>query len=147
MKLAPARQAAFGALLAVDRGTWSAEALAAKSVHLDPRDAGLASDIVFGTLRHHGELDAVIRQCSNRSVDHLDISVRIAIEMAIYQLMFLDRVPDHAVVNDSVELARRAGKESAVPFVNALLRRVLREPVTVPETASTPAWLLERWIS
>jgi 16S rRNA (cytosine967-C5)-methyltransferase len=147
MKLAPARQAAFGALLAVDRGTWSAEALAAKSVHLDPRDAGLASDIVFGTLRHHGELDAVIRQCSNRSVDHLDIAVRIALEMAIYQLMFLDRVPDHAAVNDSVELARRAGKESAVPFVNAVLRRVLRDPVTVPDTASTPDWLLARWIA
>jgi 16S rRNA (cytosine967-C5)-methyltransferase len=145
MKLAPARQAAFGALLAVDRGMWSAEALAAKSLHLDPRDAGLASDIVFGTLRHHGELDAVIRLCSNRSVDHLDIAVRVAIEMAIYQLMFLDRVPDHAAVNDSVELARRAGKESAVPFVNAVLRRVLRDPVMVPDTASTPGWLLERW--
>jgi 16S rRNA (cytosine967-C5)-methyltransferase len=145
MKLAPARQAAFGALLAVDRGTWSAEALAAKSVHLDPRDAGLASDIVFGTLRHHGELDAVIRQCSKRSVDHLDIAVRVAIEMAIYQLMFLDRVPDHAAVNDSVELARRAGKESAVPFVNAVLRRVLRDAVTVSDTASTPLWLLDRW--
>jgi 16S rRNA (cytosine967-C5)-methyltransferase len=147
MKLAPARQAAFGALLAVDRGTWSAEALAAKSAHLDPRDAGLASDIVFGTLRHHGELNAVIREYSSRSVDHLDISVRIVLEMAIYQLMFLDRVPDHAAVNDSVELARRAGKESAVPFVNAVLRRVLREPVKVPDTASTPRWLLERWIA
>ena len=147
MKLAPARQAAFGALLAVDRGAWSAEALAAKSAHLDARDAGLASDIVFGTLRHHGELDAVIRLCSNRSVDHLDIAVRIALEMAIYQLMFLDRVPDHAVVNDSVELARRAGKESAVPFVNAVLRRVLRDPVTVPESAATPPWLLARWVA
>ena len=145
MKLAPARQAAFGALLAVDRGTWSAEALAAKCTHLDSRDAGLASDIVFGTLRHHGELDAMIRQCSSRSVDHLDMAVRIALEMAFYQLNFLDRVPDHAVVNDSVELVRRAGKESAVPFVNAVLRRALREPVTAPETASTPAWLLERW--
>jgi len=145
MKLAPARQAAFAALLAVDRGAWSAEAIAAKCTHLDPRDAGLASEITFGTLRRHGELDAVIRQCSNRSVDHLDISVRLALEMALYQLMFLDRVPDHAAVNDSVELVRRAGKETAVPFVNAVLRRVLREPVSVPETASTPHWLLERW--
>jgi 16S rRNA (cytosine967-C5)-methyltransferase len=145
MKLAPARQAAFGALLAVDRGAWSAEALAAKSTHLDSRDAGLASDIVFGTLRHHGELDAAIRLCSNRSVDHLDISVRLGLEMAFYQMMFLDRVPPHAIVNDAVELVRRAGKETAAPFVNAVLRRALREPVTVPETASTPDWLLARW--
>jgi 16S rRNA (cytosine967-C5)-methyltransferase len=60
MKLAVARQAAYAALLAVDRGAWSAEALAAKSGQLDARDAGLASDIVFGTLRHRGELDALI---------------------------------------------------------------------------------------
>src|ERR1700684_3413854 len=122
MKLAPARQAAFGALLAIDRGAWSAEALAAKSEHLDSRDAGLASDIVFGTLRRRGELDALIAKYSKRGVDKLDPAVRVALEMALYQLRFLDRVPDHAAVNDSVELVRRAGKSSASSFANAILR-------------------------
>jgi len=145
MKLAPARQAAFGALLAIDRGAWSVEALAAKSAHLDSRDAGLASDIVFGTLRRRGELDALIGKYSKRAVDKLDPAVRIALEMALYQIRFLDRVPGHAAVNDSVELARRAGKASAAAFVNAILRRAIREPLEVPETLSTPAWLLERW--
>src|SRR5580704_12512551 len=65
--------------------------------------------------------------------------------MALYQIRFLDRVPGHAAVNDSVELARRAGKSSAAAFVNAILRRAIREPVEVPETLSTPAWLLARW--
>jgi len=147
MKLAPARQAAFGALLAVERGAWSAEALAAKSAHLDARDAGLALDIVFGTLRRHGEIDFIIAQCSKRPVEQLDPIVRIAIEMGIYQLWFLDRVPAHAAVNDSVELARRAGKASASAFVNAVLRRALREQVVAPTAASTPSWLMERWIS
>src|SRR5579862_390585 len=128
MNLAPARKAAFAALLAVDRGAWSAEALAAKSVHLDSRDAALASDVVFGTLRHRGELDALIGQYSKRSVDKLDTAVRTALEIALYQLRFLDRVPDHAAVNDSVELVRRAGKASAASFVNAVLRRAIREP-------------------
>ncbi len=69
MKPAPARQAAFGALLAIDRGAWSAEALAAKSAQLDSRDAGLASDLVFGTLRRRGELDAAIgKMYSKRAV-------------------------------------------------------------------------------
>src|ERR1017187_1739081 len=145
MKPAPARQAAFGALLAIDRGAWSAEALAAKSAHLDSRDAGLASDIVFGTLRRRGELDALIGKYSKRGVNKLDPAVRIALEMALYQIRFLDRVPGHASVNDSVELARRAGKTSAAAFVNAILRRAIREPVEVKETASTPGWLLERW--
>jgi 16S rRNA (cytosine967-C5)-methyltransferase len=145
MKLAPARLAAFGALLAIDRGAWSAEALAAKSVQLDSRDAGLASDIVFGTLRRRGELDAFIGKYSKRGVERMDPAVRIALEMALYQIRFLDRVPGHAAVNDSVELARRAGKSSAAAFVNAILRRAIREPLDIPETRSTPAWLLDRW--
>jgi 16S rRNA (cytosine967-C5)-methyltransferase len=147
VKLASARVAAFGALLAIDRGAWSAEALGAKSAHLDSRDAGLASDIVFGTLRRRGELDAAIGNYSKRNVDKLDPAVRIALEMALYQIRFLDRVPGHAAVNDSVDLARRAGKASAAAFVNAILRRAIREPVEIPETQSTPAWLLERWIA
>ena len=145
MKLASARQAAFAALLTVERGAWSAETLAAKSAHLDSRDAGLASDIVFGTLRRRGELDAAIGQYAKRPADKLDAEVRIALEMALYQLRFLDRVPAHAAVNDSVELVRRSGKASAAAFVNAVLRRAVREPVEVPEILSTPAWLLERW--
>jgi 16S rRNA (cytosine967-C5)-methyltransferase len=145
VKLAPARLAAFGALLAIDRGAWSAEALAAKSAQLDSRDAGLASDIVFGTLRRRGELNASIGKYSKRAVDKLDPAVRIALEMALYQIRFLDRVPGHAAVNDAVELARRAGKASAAAFVNAILRRAIREPIEVPETLSTPAWLLDRW--
>jgi 16S rRNA (cytosine967-C5)-methyltransferase len=132
-------------LLTVERGAWSAEALAAKSVHLDSRDAGLASDIVFGTLRRRGELDAAIGQYAKRDAGKVDAEVRIALEMALYQMRFLDRVPAHAAVNDAVELVRRAGKSSAAAFVNAVLRRAIREPVTLPETLSTPSWLLERW--
>ncbi len=147
MNLAPARKAAFAALLAVDRGAWSAEALAAKSVHLDPRDAGLASDIVFGVLRRRGELDDVIRQYSKVPLERLDTEVWIALEMAFYQIRFLDRVPSHAAVNDAVELARRAGTASAASFVNAILRQSQRQPVEVPETLSTPVWLLDRWTS
>ena len=145
MNLAPARKAAFAALLAVDRGAWSAEALAAKSLQLDPRDAGLASDIVFGVLRRRGELDGVIRQYSKVPLDRLDPEVWIVLEMAFYQMRFLDRVPSHAVVNDAVELARRSGTASAASFVNAVLRQSQRKPVTVPETLSTPAWLMDRW--
>jgi 16S rRNA (cytosine967-C5)-methyltransferase len=144
--VAPARNAAFAALLAVDRGAWSAEALAAKSAHLDSRDAGLASDILFGVLRHKGELAALIAQAARRAPDKLDIPVRLALEMGIYQLRFLDRVPAHAAVNDSVELVRRANKASAAAFVNAVLRRITREELEVPESASTPAWLFERWV-
>jgi len=147
MKPAAARTAAFAALLAIERGAWSAEALASKSARLDSRDAGLASDIVFGTLRHQGEIDALIDKYSKRPAAKLDEAVRLAIRIGLYQIRFLDRVPDHAAVNDSVELARRAGKASAAAFVNAVLRRALREPAEVSDSASTPAWLLQRWVA
>ncbi len=147
MPISPARTAAFAALLAVDRGSWSAEALAAKSAHLDSRDAGLASDILFGTLRHRGELDAVIQHLARRAPDTLDPPVRLALEIGLYQLRFLDRVPAHAAVNDSVELVRRANKASAAAFTNAVLRNSTRKKIQIPETASTPAWLLNRWIA
>jgi 16S rRNA (cytosine967-C5)-methyltransferase len=67
--------------------------------------------------------------------------------MALYQMRFLDRVPDHAAVNDAVELARRAGKDRSAAFVNAVLRQSLREPADSPDTESTPRWLLDRWIA
>ena len=146
MKLAIARQTAFAALLAVERGKWSAEALAEKSVHLDSRDAGLASDIVFGTLRRRGELDYLIGTYSSRPVGQIDPTVRIALQMALYQLRFLDRVPDHAAVNDAVELVRRAGKDRSASFVNAVLRQSIREPGESDPMASTPSWILDRWI-
>ena len=130
MKLAPARIAAFGALLAVERGGWSAESLRAKSAHLDVRDAGLASEIAFGTLRRKGELDRVIEHFAQRKVDSLDTEVVIALEMALYQIRHLERVPPHAAVNDSVELVKRAGMQSAAPFTNAILRRSLAKKWT-----------------
>jgi 16S rRNA (cytosine967-C5)-methyltransferase len=144
-KLAAARQAAFAALLAVERGAWSAEALASKSVLLDARDAGLASDIVFGTLRRKAQLDAIAGACSTRPIDKLDPEVRVVLEMAAYQARFLDRVPDHAVVNDAVELARRAGKASAAGFVNAILRSVMRNNIEISDALATPSWLFQRW--
>jgi len=150
MKLAIARQAAFGALLAVERGKWSAEALAEKSLHLDPRDAGLASDIVFGTLRRRGELDFLIASYASRPVERIDAEARIALEMALYQMRFLDRVPDHAAVNDAVELVRRAGKEKSAAFVNAVLRQSIRQSAQGIQTdvaLSTPRWVLDRWIA
>jgi 16S rRNA (cytosine967-C5)-methyltransferase len=131
--------------MAVERGSWSAESLAAKTSHLDERDAALAAEIVFGVLRRQGELDAALAGLAKRPPARIDAAVRIALEMGLYQLRFLDRVPAHAVVNDSVELARRAGKTSAGAFVNAILRRAARENLSTDECLSTPEWLRERW--
>ena len=137
-------------LLAVERGGWAAELLLARSRGLESHNAGLASEIVFGTLRYQAQLDFLIHHFSGRPADRMDPEVRVALRIAIYQLRYLDRIPGHAAVNESVELVRKARKRSACGFVNAVLRKAGRQPVEWPSEAtalSHPAWLLERWQS
>ncbi|MFB3828584.1 MAG: transcription antitermination factor NusB [Bryobacteraceae bacterium] len=143
--MTPARSAAFRILLAVERGGYASDLLDAAG--LEPRDAGLASEIVFGVLRRRAQLDFLIEHYSGRKAK-LDPPVRAALRMGVYQMRYLDRVPSHAAVSQSVELVKRAKKTSAAGFVNAVLRKVDREPVRWPDRAtelSHPAWLLERW--
>ena len=76
------------------------------------------------------------------------MEVRIALRMGIYQLRYLDRIPAHAAVTESVELVKRAHKRSAAGFVNAVLRKVNRDPIAWPDRAtelSCPDWMLDRW--
>jgi 16S rRNA (cytosine967-C5)-methyltransferase len=85
---------------------------------------------------------------SGRKQPKLDDVVRIALRMGIFQLRYLDRIPPHAAVTESVELVKQAHKRSAAGFVNAVLRQVNRKPVAWPDRAtelSVPAWMLERW--
>ncbi len=132
----------------MERGGYASDLLAARAAALDSRDAGLASEIVLGVLRHRGQLDYLIEHYSGKAAGRLDDAVRQALRMGIYQLRYLDRIPAHAAVSESVELIKRAKKRSATGFANAVLRKVNREPVAWPERAaelSHPAWLLERW--
>jgi len=78
----------------------------------------------MGVLRWRSLLDTEIASASSQKLEKLDIEVLIALRLAAYQLMFLERVPDRAVVNESVELVKRARKRSAAPFVNVVLRKL-----------------------
>jgi 16S rRNA (cytosine967-C5)-methyltransferase len=145
--LSPARALAFDILQLVEGGGYAGELLYSRAAHLEARDAGLAHQIVFGVLRFQGQLDFLITHYSGR-VRKLDAEVRTALRMGIFQIRHLDRVPAHAAVADSVTLVRRARKTSAAGFVNAVLRRANREPVSWPDRAtelSCPEWLLARW--
>ncbi len=147
MPIAPARALAFDILLLVESGGYASDLLHARSGGLEPRDAGLAHEIVFGVLRYRAQLDYLIAYYSGRG-GRLDTEVRVALRMAIYQLRYLQRIPAHAAVADTVQLVKRARKVSAAGFVNAVLRKVNRDLVTWPDRAtelSMPEWLLARW--
>jgi len=164
--IAPARLAAYETLLAVARGRADLpSALArARGPLRDERDRALAGEIATGTLRWQAAFDRIIARFSNRDPARLDLEILSILRLSLFQLLHLDRVPASAVVDDAVEMARKAGKRSAAGFVNALLRRASRERDKLPlpgeprdaadrhaaieylsTTLSHPRWLVERW--
>jgi 16S rRNA (cytosine967-C5)-methyltransferase len=146
--LSPAREIAFHILKRVHEGGYASDLLLRQTAGLPSRDAALAEIIVFGCLRFQAQLDFLIERFAGRPQPKLDLEVRIALRMGIYQLRYLERIPPHAAVTESVELVKRAHKLSAAGFVNAVLRKVNRKPVTwpdLPTELSIPAWMLDRW--
>ncbi len=146
-KISAARRVAFEVLRAVAEGAYASDALRDQDRNLDARDAGLASQIVFGCLRYQRQLDYLIFRYSGRNPAQLDEDVAIALRAAIFQLRYLERVPSHAAVHESVEWVKTR-KRAAAGLTNAVLRKVNREPVIWPDAAtelSCPEWLLESW--
>jgi 16S rRNA (cytosine967-C5)-methyltransferase len=143
--ISPARQVAFEVLHSVHQGGYAGDLLVALSAKLDSRDAGLCSEIVFGCLRYQAQIDY---QISRLARGQLDIDVLVGLRMGVYQLRYLDRIPAHAAVSDSVELVKHARKASAAGLVNAVLRKVDRKPIAWPDRAtelSLPEWLIDKW--
>ena len=164
--MTPARTAAYRVLRAVFGGDDLPNALARVRDTLgDDRDRALVTEITTGTLRWLGALDRVIEQVAARSTARLDEEVLTVLRLGAYQLLYLERVPAAAAVNESVTLVRRVGKASAAGLVNAVLRGIAsteRTPPLPPEpgasdmrgvrlaylsvTCSHPRWLVERWL-
>ena len=139
--IAPAREAAYHVLRGVSEGRSDLpHALARVRAGLsDERDRALAGEIATGSLRWQGTSDYLITSLTNRRLDRLDPEVVDILRCTIFQLLHLDRVPASAAVNDAVSLTRRAGKTSAAPLVNAVLRRISRERDRLPLPAR-PEW-------
>lgn len=122
----PARRLAYDALRAVDtRDAYANLVLPGmlRGAGLEPRDAALATELVYGTLRARGRLDAVLARCSARPLDAVDPPLLDVLRLGAYQLL-ATRVPPHAAVATAVDLARVVAGEGAARFANAVLRRV-----------------------
>jgi 16S rRNA (cytosine967-C5)-methyltransferase len=157
-EVSPARRTAFAVLRRVfEDGAYADRAFPSESASLDERDRALARRIAYGSVQRARTLDHAIETLGRRPVRKLDPPVRAALRLGTYQLAFLDGVPRYAAVNESVELVRGAGLERAVPFANAVLRRLaegaraLCEALperTAKEAAlrhSYPDWVAETW--
>jgi 16S rRNA (cytosine967-C5)-methyltransferase len=155
--VSPARVCAFAVVRRVfEQAAYADRAFTAEAVDLAPRDRALAMALAYGTVQRRATLDHVVGRLSSRPADELDPPVLAALRLGLFQLLLLDGVADHAAVNDSVELAKRAQRGGA-GLVNAVLRRAVREgPAIIDEldddTAdaaailhSVPPWLAELW--
>ena len=140
-------------LTAVDEGSHSDDLLdvAARGFD-DERDRALLFEIVLGTLRRRGAVDAVLANYSSRPLSECDPPVGSALRTAVYQILFLDRVPDSAAVDGAVQAARERSGPGAATFVNGVLRQLVRSPMSerealMAESESHPAWLANRIVS
>jgi 16S rRNA (cytosine967-C5)-methyltransferase len=127
MPVSPARAAAFNILLRVaQQDAYATELLHARQhENLSHPDHALTTELVMGVLRWRSLLDERISRASSQKLSRLDPEVLVALRIAAYQILFLSRVPARAAINESVELVKRARKRSAVPFANAVLRKLL----------------------
>jgi 16S rRNA (cytosine967-C5)-methyltransferase len=123
---------------------------------LDARDAALTSEIVYGTLRWRRHLDWRLAPHCARPLAALDPWVRALLRLTAYQVLFLDRVPGWAAVDEAVSLARHKGGRGPADFVNAVLRSLTRNLAAPPLPAdpvqalgtrlSFPDWITARWL-
>jgi 16S rRNA (cytosine967-C5)-methyltransferase len=123
---------------------------------LSPEDRNLTTTLVLGVLRWQLYLDTLLRPLMQRPDADLHPSSLIALRLGLFQLLYLDRIPAHAALNESVELSRANGAPHAAGMVNAVLRRALREktaeiprkPLAIAQTPAEqahPQWLITRW--
>jgi 16S rRNA (cytosine967-C5)-methyltransferase len=124
------------------------------------RDRALIHSLVYGVIRWRSYLDYIVVQLSHRSRSKTIIPVLNILRMGLFQMLFMDRIPEHAAVNTSVDLAHLFASKYETRFVNAILRETIRskDRIQFPDestqqfeylsiTYAYPKWLIQRWIS
>jgi 16S rRNA (cytosine967-C5)-methyltransferase len=126
--------------------------------NLPRSEAGLVTELVYGTIQRLNTIDYLLNRFLSKGVVKLEPWVRNLLRLSLYQIHYLDRIPPHAAVNEAVTIAGRKGHKGISGMVNAVLRNILRQPeklqipVNLPTaqsialTYSHPEWMVKRWI-
>ena len=158
---ANARECALSVLVACRRnGAWADAALKAQlaKTPLSAQDAALCSRIVYGVMQNELLLNWYLSAYCTQKLDHLQPPLADILRIGAYQILFLDKVPDHAAVSESVELCRTNGRSAASGLVNAVLRKVAQNKSNLPPLPegniarlsiaySHPQWLVKKLVS
>lgn len=160
--IAPARSLAFETIRQTfEDGAFTERAFRAGAdrLGLEGRERAQAQRLAFGAVQRRGTADAAVERLAGRSTRLLDPPVLAGLRLGLYELLFADGTPDHAAVDQAVELVKRAGAAHASGLVNAVLRRAARErdeltaalleddstPAAAAVADSAPGWLAEMW--
>ena len=127
--------------------------------HLNERDRALTVHLVQGVYRWRLRLDGIIKQAVRFPFKKIDPPILNILRLALYQIFFMDRVPESAAVNEAVKQAKIIGPDHVLSFVNGILRHICRnkEQISFPDRAkdpvrylsvfySYPTWLVKKWI-
>jgi 16S rRNA (cytosine967-C5)-methyltransferase len=161
-RVSPARALAYATVRATFEGqafTERAFRAEADRKNVDGRERAQAQRLAYGAVQRRGTSDVAIERLAGRSTRLLDPPVLAALRLGLYELLFADATPDHAAVDQAVELVRAAGAGHAAGFANAILRRAVREraqltqdllgddstPAAAAVADSAPQWLAEMW--
>jgi 16S rRNA (cytosine967-C5)-methyltransferase len=157
-----ARNTVLNVLITLDRGRQTLDGIlddiTPRTRILSRRDRSLFNALIYGVLRWRGRLDYIISHFSNTPLKKIEPGILNILRLGLFQIIYLDRIPDSAAVNTSVELTRQIGASRATGFVNALLRKasvnydnvvfpgLKGDPVAFFSTVhSIPDWLARRW--
>jgi 16S rRNA (cytosine967-C5)-methyltransferase len=155
--IAPARKLAYRILQRIELNrAFSDDALHSRAVDsLEIRDRNLVTEIVYGTLRWQGTLDYILEKMSSRPWADVVPGARVLLRMGVYQMWRMDRIPDHALIFDAVELAKRELGKGIDRYLNGVLRNLARNraweeigflaEAPVWHRVSLPSWLWDRW--
>ena len=161
-RVSPARALAFATIRATfEEGAFTERVFRSEAdrLGLDGRERAQAQRLAYGAVQRRGTSDVAIERLAGRSTRLLDPPVLAALRLGLYELLFADATPDHAAVDQAVELVKGAGAAHASGFVNAILRRAVRErskltaallddtsdPAAAAVAESAPQWLAELW--
>lgn len=151
------RDAALSILMEINNNQSYSNLLLHRTIEkyeIETKDRGLLTELTYGTLQHRMTLDYYLEPFVRGKLDDW---VRELLRMSVYQIVYLTKIPPHAVVHEAVEIAKRRGHKRIAPTVNGILRSILREgvrsldeiedPVTrIAIETSHPEWLVKRWI-
>ncbi|WP_088033670.1 16S rRNA (cytosine(967)-C(5))-methyltransferase RsmB [Evansella clarkii] len=159
MKQGNVREAALDVLLKIEKNQAYSNLLlndTIKKTKLNQKDIPLLTELVYGTLQYKKTLDFYLKPFSKRPIEKLELWVLILLRLTLYQIVYLDRIPERAAVHEAVQIAKKRGHQGISGMVNGILRTIQRKGLPSFETiedseerlaveTSHPEWLIARW--